>query len=296
MELRQLQCLVACAQTLSFSKAASILFTSQSNVSKTIASLEKELGKKLFERKQYGIVLTEKGKQIYKYALNVMEYSSKIMECADEDSAEELRISFQPSSWFASAFCEYYIQNKGDGKRYQVTGASVDEIIRRISGDLDQMGFAFVENEQLKKLQEVLRTNHIGYYILARTKTVLYYGEAAEYAGADELPLIQGKEDFYSGISLWKTKKEEDAAGKKLKVVITTNSDYIMQEILERTELSNISPEYLSHMEKSKRSGTRKLEESEQSIQFICMFRNDRALDHLPKEFLAFIKKYIEEK
>lgn len=38
--------MVACAQTKSFSKAASILFTSQSNVSKMIASLEKELGKK----------------------------------------------------------------------------------------------------------------------------------------------------------------------------------------------------------------------------------------------------------
>ena len=43
MELRQLQCMVICAQTKSFSKAASMLFTSQSNVSKTIAALEKEL-------------------------------------------------------------------------------------------------------------------------------------------------------------------------------------------------------------------------------------------------------------
>lgn len=62
--------MVACAQTKSFSKAASILFTSQSNVSKMIASLEKELGKKVFERKQHGIELTDKGKQIYKYALS----------------------------------------------------------------------------------------------------------------------------------------------------------------------------------------------------------------------------------
>lgn len=46
MELRQLQCMVICAQTKSFSKAASMLFTSQSNVSKTIAALEKNLERK----------------------------------------------------------------------------------------------------------------------------------------------------------------------------------------------------------------------------------------------------------
>lgn len=106
MELRQLQCMVACAQTKSFSKAASILFTSQSNVSKMIASLEKELGKKVFERKQHGIELTDKGKQIYKYALSMVECSAKILECAEEDATEELRVSFQPGSWFANAFCE----------------------------------------------------------------------------------------------------------------------------------------------------------------------------------------------
>ena len=67
MELRQLQCMVICAQTKSFSKAASMLFTSQSNVSKTIAALEKELGKKIFERRRHGIELTAKGEQIYKF-------------------------------------------------------------------------------------------------------------------------------------------------------------------------------------------------------------------------------------
>ena len=86
------------------------MFTSQSNISKMIASLEKELGRKVFERKQHGIELTDKGKQIYQYALSMVECSAKILDCAEEDATEELRISFQPSSWFADAFCEYYLQ------------------------------------------------------------------------------------------------------------------------------------------------------------------------------------------
>ena len=107
--------------------------------------------------------------------------------------------------------------------------------------------------------------------------------------------MIQGNEDIYSGISLWKEKVLDEETKLKLKVVITTNSDYIMQEILQRTELSNISPGYLSHGEKSLRQDIKRFEDCEQVIQFICIFRNDRILEKFPKEFLAFIKQYINE-
>ncbi|MDD6614754.1 MAG: LysR family transcriptional regulator [Lachnospiraceae bacterium] len=295
MELRQLQCLVTCAQTHSFSKAASILFTSQSNVSKTIASLEKELGKKLFERKQHGIELTEKGRQIYKHALSMMECSAKILDCADEEDTEELRVSFQPSSWFASAFCDYYIQFGETKKRYYMISAPVDEIIRRISNAQDQLGFAYIEETQLEKLQEIFQTNHIGYYVLKRTRTVLYCGKKRDET-LSEIPLIQGSKDSYSGISLWKSRPVNEETNLKLKVVISTNSDYIMREILQRTELSNISPEYLSHNEKSLCSDVEHLEGDEQTVRFICIFRNDRILEKLPKQFLSFIKQYINAK
>ncbi len=293
MELRQLQCLVVCAQTQAFSKAASLLFTSQSNISKTIASLENELGTKLFIRKQHGIELTEKGKQIYKYALNMIEYSEKIIDCSEEEEAEELRISFQPSSWFATAFCDYYQKAGEDKDKFMVTSASVEEIIRRISTGLDQLGFAYIEEEQLEKLKEVFLTNHIGYYSLHKTKTVLYHGANVEEG--EDLLLIQGTEDYYSGIFTRKDRGNEAEESKRPKVVVTTNSDYIMQEMLKRTKLSNISPEYLSHGEKKIQSNTEELGEFEQQIQFVCMFRNDRVMERNPKEFLSFLKKYIRE-
>ena len=180
MELRQLQCMVVCAQTKSFSKAASMLFTSQSNVSKTIASLENELGKKIFERKRHGIELTAKGKQIYQYALSMVECSAKILDCAEEDATEELRVSFQPSSWFANAFCEYYIQENA-GEKYNMISAPAEEIIRRIIANQDQLGFAYFEDSQLRKMEKIFPENHIGYYTLKKTKTVLYCRNKANH-------------------------------------------------------------------------------------------------------------------
>lgn len=294
MELRQLQCMVICAQTKSFSKAASLLFTSQSNVSKTIASLEKELGRKVFERKQHGIELTDKGKQIYQYALSMVECSAKILDCAEEDATEELRISFQPSSWFADAFCEYYLQQAA-GEKYNIISAPAEEIIRRIIASQDQLGFAYFEESQLEKVKKMFPENHIGYYILKTTKTVLYCRNKAEHENQNEILLIQGVEDYYSGISLWKNQTDGEEEKRKLQVKVTTNSDYIMQTMLQKTELGNISPNCLSHTEHTISHDTMQLENQEQSVQFVCLFRNDQKMENLPKKFLSFIKKYMEE-
>ena len=294
MELRQLQCMVICAQTKSFSKAASMLFTSQSNVSKTIAALEKELGKKIFERRRHGIELTAKGEQIYKYALSMVECSAKILDCAEEDATEELRVSFQPSSWFANTFCEYYIQESA-GEKYNIISAPAEEIIRRIIANQDQLGFAYFEDSQLDKLKKMFPENHIGYYTLKRTKTVLYCRDKSYHEKRNEISLVQGVEDYYSGISLWKEQKESEEERRKLQVKVTTNSDYIMQAMLQNTDLGNISPDGLSHSDKFINHDIMQLENQEQSVQFICIFRNDQKMERLPKKFLTFIKNYVME-
>ena len=271
-----------------------MLFTSQSNVSKTIAALEKELGKKICERRRHGIELTAKGEQIYKYALSMVECSTKILDCAEEDATEELRVSFQPSSWFANTFCEYYIQESA-GEKYNIISAPAEEIIRRIIANQDQLGFAYFEDSQLDKLKKMFPENHIGYYTLKRTKTVLYCRDKAYHEKRNEISLVQGVEDYYSGISLWKEQKESEEERRKLQVKVTTNSDYIMQAMLQNTDLGNISPDGLSHSDKFINHDTMQLEKQEQSVQFICIFRNDQKMERLPKKFLTFIKNYVME-
>ena len=61
MELRQLQYFLIIAQELSFAKASKKAFVSQQALSKSILSLEKELGVPLFRRSPHGVELTEYG-------------------------------------------------------------------------------------------------------------------------------------------------------------------------------------------------------------------------------------------
>ena len=55
------------------SRAASSLFLSQSTVSRTIQSLETELGCKLFERSQHGVVMTHEGESLYQFVSRAYE-------------------------------------------------------------------------------------------------------------------------------------------------------------------------------------------------------------------------------
>ena len=64
VDLKQIQCFVACVQTGSFSKAAELLFTTQPSVSKIIKAMEEQMKVPLFERYAKGISLTSEGERI----------------------------------------------------------------------------------------------------------------------------------------------------------------------------------------------------------------------------------------
>lgn len=65
MNFRQLDCFMTVAEHLSFSKAAELLFLSQSAVSQIVISLENELGFQLFIRDKRRVTLTSAGEFLF---------------------------------------------------------------------------------------------------------------------------------------------------------------------------------------------------------------------------------------
>ena len=61
MELRILRYFLEIAESGSFTRAAEKLHMTQPALSRQIAQLESELGRKLYTRENYGIKLTEEG-------------------------------------------------------------------------------------------------------------------------------------------------------------------------------------------------------------------------------------------
>lgn len=80
MNLRQLEVFVQVAETKSFSLAARQLYLTQPTVSAHISSLERELNACLLVRNTKGVALSDSGKELYAYAVRMLELEEKIRE------------------------------------------------------------------------------------------------------------------------------------------------------------------------------------------------------------------------
>lgn len=83
MELHQLRYFVAVAQTESFSRAATACHVSQPSLSQQIGKLEKQLGRKLFDRLNRRVTLTDAGRVLLNQAVTILS--------AVEDTEKRLR-------------------------------------------------------------------------------------------------------------------------------------------------------------------------------------------------------------
>lgn len=86
MNLKQLEAFVHVAESGSFSKAAKEVFLTQPTVSAHISALERELNVRIFIRNTKEVSLSDAGKELYKYAKQMVDIEKKIEErfCAKE--------------------------------------------------------------------------------------------------------------------------------------------------------------------------------------------------------------------
>ena len=99
MNLKQLEAFVQVAEGGSFSKAAKELFLTQPTISAHIASLEKELNVRLFVRNTKEVSLSDDGKDLYKYARQIVDLEKKIEErFGGKDTGEKHCITIAAST------------------------------------------------------------------------------------------------------------------------------------------------------------------------------------------------------
>ena len=97
MLLRQIQHFQTIVQENSFTKAADLMHISQSGISQSIKTLEKEIGAKLITRKNRSFELTEAGKHFYKKSLVITADLEQLCREAvriDRKDAAELSLGF----------------------------------------------------------------------------------------------------------------------------------------------------------------------------------------------------------
>ena len=80
MNTENLKTFIALSKHKNFTKTAESLFVAQSTVTNRIAELEKEVGKKLFERERKNVRLTEEGTRFLDYAVRITDLEKAAIE------------------------------------------------------------------------------------------------------------------------------------------------------------------------------------------------------------------------
>ena len=296
LQTKQLQYFVVSADCGSFREAAKILYTTQSNVSKVIAGLESQVGYPLFLRDRKGIVVTSRGKMFYQQARSLLEQLQNLEDESEEHSLEVVRISTNPSSWFANQFVDFYNETFEKNYHFQLTTAGVRSVMERVRDYMDDIGFVYILSHQQENFLHELAKNKMEFVPMYQTDVIFYPGRQTEFydSGKERVQLeelegsrfIQNYQDEFFDIG---SVQENAFQWKDLDISVLTNSDYIMEKMLKNSKVSNVSGSYLSENKTGTTPGI-PLELGDNKVIFGYIIHKGEKTDDSVEEFLTFLK------
>ena len=286
---------MTCAQAGSFSDAAKTLYSTQSSVSKVIKALEDNLGMQLFERLPRGIRLTVQGQKVYHYACRITNEVEVLENMSANGMTKWIRISMNPSSWFADLFVDFYNETYEKNYHFQLTTAGVRSVMERVRDYMDDIGFVYILSQQKENFLHELAKNKLQFVSLYETDVILYPGRQTELYDLEKetvnlgelegVRFIQNYQDEFFDIG---SVNEEAFQWKDLDISVLTNSDYIMERMLKNSKVSNVSGSYLSENKAGTAPGI-PLNMGDSKVIFGYILHRGEEMDESIQEFLEFL-------
>ena len=294
MDLKQLQYFVVCAQTGSFSDAAKVLYSTQPSVSKVVKALEDALGMQLFERLPRGIRLTVQGQKVYQYASRITNEISVLENMASHGMTKWIRVSLNPSSWFANQFVDFYNETYEKNYHFQLTTAGVRSVMDRVRDYVDDIGFVYILSQQKENFLHEISRNKLQFVPMYETDVVFYPGRKTELydSGRSKVELqdlegvrfIQNYQDEFFDIG---SVHEDSFQWKAIDISVLTNSDYIMEKMLKNSRVSNVSGSYLSENKTGTTPGI-PLDMGDSKVLFGYIVHKGEKIDESVQELIDF--------
>ena len=295
MDLKQLQYFVVCAQTGSFSDAAKVLYSTQPSVSKVVKALEDALGMQLFERLPRGIRLTVQGQKVYQYASRITNEISVLENMATHGMTKWIRVSLNPSSWFANQFVDFYNETYEKNYHFQLTTAGVRSVMDRVRDYVDDIGFVYILSQQKENFLHEISRNKLQFVPMYETDVVFYPGKETELYDSgkskvelkdlDGVRFIQNYQDEFFDIG---SVHEESFQWKDIDISVLTHSDYIMEKMLKNSRVSNVSGSYLSENKTGTTPGI-PLDMGDSKVLFGYIVHKGEKVDESVQELIDFL-------
>lgn len=204
LNFEQLHYIKAVVEYGSITHASEALHVSQSALSQSIASLEKEMGHKLFNRSRSGTVPTENGKQLISIILEMLETESKLRQTASTLSATlrgTLTIATSPSL-FMTVLPQALSNFRKDYPQIvvRITEAENDEIFHLVQkNDVDIGLISLMDNHEVDSTMEI---NSLflssGFKAIVPSDSKLAFRESINLEDIQDYPFILFDREFYN--------------------------------------------------------------------------------------------------
>ena len=186
MEIKQLECLVACVNAGSFSKAGEMLYLNQSNISRTIQNLENELGVSIFLRSSKGLALTMEGERIYKKAQDILKSVNDLSGNAGRRILETFSVATFPSNYISYSYAKMCMRHQDEDVAFRLLAKGTSEILQLVeSGGVD-IGFIYCSKRQ-NYLDQILRKRNLAFTPISHACPCLYLGKGNPLSGRRHL-------------------------------------------------------------------------------------------------------------
>lgn len=300
MEIKQLEFLIAAAESGSLNKASEQLYTTQSNVSKIVKKLEDELGYKVFIRRGKGVYLTPEGEKAYRFAKEIISKASHITQIPVRNDRKIFRIVMNPSVELEDMIFHFF--GNDYPSHVSVREGNIRQVIDEVESTRAQFGLIFVSGRQKTILQHMLRRRMLLMEILAEARLVLSVNRKAvlnveRLTGntAGTVRFVRCQDDFESPENQLKQTLTAERWSNGIHEALMLEHIGCVRRALESTDMV-----YLNFCLKKSFPDRTILDvpmDSEDGEIYLCIVYNQNTrMGELQKEFVRFIRHLLSEK
>ncbi|OLR65105.1 LysR family transcriptional regulator [Peptoniphilus porci] len=289
MIVNHLRYFIEIAKTKSFTKAAENLFISQSTISKAVISLEKELQTPLHEPGNHKFVLTESGKLLYDFAVDVIDYyeeKEKILINKINRQNIPLNLGLPPTSgsiYFFSLINEYRKKYTDiELNIFSITSIHMKE--KLLAGELD-LGIVIEPFEDDRFIKKIAYTSEA--VLVVSEKHHLSNKKVVDFSTLSEEKFIQVTSEFqYNGVFVEQCKR----AGFKPNIIFENDQWDMLLEMVANNQGVTILPRPLVEKYISKNARFIRLKNPKFPWSLTVIYRKNAILTKSMEKFLDLVK------
>jgi len=170
VRIDQIKQVIKIAECGSINKAARELYTSQSNISQSVQSLEDEIGQTIFQRTGKGVELTKFGEEFLNYAQAAYDQFTMTMEFCKNYSKKEPPVNFSVSSQyirFASLlFIDIYKRYASRDSEFSFLEGPFLEVLGNVITHRSEIGLLVLLNDTKKATINLIKSRGLLYHPL----------------------------------------------------------------------------------------------------------------------------------